>query len=83
MTLPSLIVVHPPAVNIDDLAIEQALIAHANDIDLDPDDAVAVNRAALPTEAMRRCFKHAFVRHARNIAEGNPFYGLESKGETR
>jgi len=69
--------------NIDDLAIEQALLAHANDIDLDPDDAVTVNRAALPTVAMQRCFKHAFIRHARNIAEGNPFYGLESRGENR
>jgi len=69
--------------NIDDLAIEQALLAHANDIDLDADDAVQINRAALPTVAMQRCFKHAFVRHARNIAEGNPFYGLESRGENR
>jgi len=69
--------------NIDDLAIDQALLAHANDIDMDADDAVQINRASLPSEAQRRCFKHAFIRHARNIAEGNPFYGLESRGENR
>jgi hypothetical protein len=62
-------------IRIDDLAREQAILAHANEIDMDDQDAMRINRASLPTREAQILFKHSFRRHARNIAEGNPFYG--------
>ena len=60
---------------IDDLARDQAILAHENEIDMDDRDAMQINIASLPTRAAQVLFKDNFRRHARNIAEGNPFYG--------
>jgi hypothetical protein len=54
--------------------MEQAIIAHENETDLDADTAAQINAASLRTEQEGRQFKHDFRRHVRNIAEGNPFY---------
>ena len=59
---------------INDLAMEQAIIAHENETDLDADTAAQINAASLLTEQECRQFKHDFRRHVRNIAERNPFY---------
>ncbi len=60
---------------IHELAMEQAIQNHVNEVDMDPNDAVEINRASLPTRDAQILFKHNFRRHTRNIAEGNPFYG--------
>ena len=36
--------------------------------------AAEINRASFRIRAERNMFKNAYRRHARNIAEGNPFY---------
>ena len=59
---------------INDLAMEQAILADANEADMDAETAARINAASLPTEQERRQFKHDFRRHVRNIADGNPFY---------
>ena len=59
---------------INDLAMEQAILAHENETPMDADIAAQINAASLRTEPERRQFKHDFRRHVRNIAEGNPFY---------
>jgi hypothetical protein len=58
---------------INDLAMEQAILADANETDLDADTAAQINAASLRTEQEGRQFKHDFRRHVRNIAEGHPF----------
>ena len=60
---------------IDDLARDQAICAHGNDVEMTDQDAMLINIASLPTRAAQVLFKDNFRRHARNIAEGNPFYG--------
>ena len=64
---------------INDLAMEQALLAHENETPMDADDASRINRASLHTEQERRQFKHDFRRHMRNIGQGNPFYSAEQR----
>jgi hypothetical protein len=59
---------------INTLAMEQAILADANETDMDAETAARINAASLHTEPERRQFKHDFNRHVRNIAEGNPFY---------
>jgi hypothetical protein len=59
---------------INDLAMEQAILADANETPMDADTAAHLNAASLRTEQERRQFKHDFRRHVQNIAEGNPFY---------
>ena len=59
---------------INDRAMEQAILADANEADMDAETAARINDASLPTEQERRQFKHDFRRHVRNIADGNPFY---------
>jgi hypothetical protein len=59
---------------INDLAMEQAIIAHENETDMDADTAAQIKAAGLRTEQEGRQFKHDFRRHVRNIAEGNPLY---------
>ncbi len=58
---------------INDLSMEQAILAHENETPMDADTAAQINAASLRTEQARRQFKHDFRRHMRNIAEGNPF----------
>ena len=62
------------ATQINDLAMEEAILAHENEIELTADDAARVNQASLRNERERRQFKHDYRRHLRNIAEGNRFY---------
>jgi hypothetical protein len=61
-------------IRINDLAMEQAILAHENETPMEADDAVRINSASLRTQSERRQFKHDFTRHMRNIAESNPFY---------
>ncbi len=62
------------ATRINDLAMEQALLADAQETPMDADTAAQVNAASLRTESERRQFKHDFRRHVQNIVEANPFY---------
>jgi hypothetical protein len=59
---------------INDLAIEQAIFAFENEIEMDAETAVDLNSGDLATVRERVQFKHDFRRHMRNIMEGNRFY---------
>ena len=62
------------ATQINNLAMEQAMVSFENETDLTADDAAYINRGSLRNETERRRFKHDYRRHLRNIAEANPFY---------
>jgi hypothetical protein len=62
------------SIKINDLAMEQAILASENEIPMDAETAVDLNSANLRSPRERIRFKHDFRRHMRNIMEGNPFY---------
>ena len=63
---------------LDSLAAEQAILSSVNDTDLSDDDAASINAASFKTRGERNFFKNQYRRHARNIAQHNPFYGTET-----
>lgn len=62
------------SLKLDDLAREQAILAAANETDLEPEDAAAISAASFRNRGDRNFFVNQFRRHARNIAAGNRFY---------
>ncbi|MCW5982449.1 MAG: hypothetical protein KIT09_30460 [Bryobacteraceae bacterium] len=61
---------------INNLAMDQTMMDRENESEIAAEDAANINQASFRNEWERRQFKHDYRRHARNIAEGNPFYGL-------
>jgi hypothetical protein len=62
------------AERINQLAYEQAILAHENETPMDAGTAAQINRASFRSESERRQFKHDFNCHRRNTAAGNRFY---------
>ena len=58
----------------DDLAKEQALINDENETEMSGDLAAELNAASFRNRSERNFFKNQYLRHARNIAQGNRFY---------
>ncbi len=59
---------------LDALASDQAVVASANETDLSEEDAASINAHSFHNRGERNFFKNQFRRHARNIAQDNPFY---------
>lgn len=59
----------------DEVAREQAILNHVNgDDSMSAEEAANLNEDRFRNRRERTYFKHQFVRHTRNIAEGNRFY---------
>lgn len=59
---------------LDGLASDQAVVASANETELTEDDAAMINARSFRNNGERNFFVNQYRRHARNIAQGNPFY---------
>ncbi len=62
------------SIKLDDLAREQAIINSENETEMSGDLAAQLNAASFRNQGERNFFKNQFLRHARNIAQGNRFY---------
>jgi hypothetical protein len=62
------------SLQLDALAMEQAILNSANETEMVEEDAALLNKASFRNRGERNFFKNQYRRHARNIAQGSCFY---------